>query len=144
MTSKTQTLIAPSKSAIAATFAAMAAIALTFAPQASNAAPHAAVDVRIGVGQSYHSEGPALRADPIFRRISETRARVDRLSDRRMISRLDARRYNQNLDEIAFDARAALKGHRTDHRLLASADMRLERLDNRLDDKRFQKASWRY
>jgi hypothetical protein len=144
MTSKTQTLTTPAKSAVAATFAVMAAIALTLAPQTSNAAPRAAVDVRIGVGQSYHSEGPALRADPIFRRISETRARIDRLSDRRLISRFEARRYNDNLDEIAFDARAALKGHRTDHRLLASADMRLERLDDRLEDKRFHKASWRY
>jgi hypothetical protein len=144
MTRTTQALKATPKSAVAATFAAMALIALSLAPQASNASPNDGVNVRISVGQGYHAEGPGLRADPIFRRIGETRARIDRLEDRRLISRFEARRYNQGLDEIAFDARAALAGRRTDHRLLASADMRLERLDDRLDDRRFQRTSWRY
>ena len=130
-----------------ATFTALALMALSASVSPAHADPRGQIEARESFGgQGYHEsyhEDQFARADPIFKRIDFTRARIDRLSDHRAISRFEARRLNDRLDDIAFDARLALRGPRTDHRLLASADLRLERLTDRLDEARFRRADWR-
>jgi hypothetical protein len=142
-TSKTKALsISGHAGKTMATFTALALLAMSAGLTPAHAAPGARVDVRVNLGGHGYHEDQMVRQDPIFRRIGMTRARIDHLLDRRAISRFEARRLNEKLDEIAFDARLALQGRRTDRRLLVSAEMRLDDVTDRLDDTRFRRVTW--